>query len=386
MSASPNARASRPPAPAQRLLWLPAWPVLAALALLYGALTALRRAAYRCGWLRSERAACAVLSVGNLTAGGSGKTPLVDWLLRAAQAAGRRPVAISRGYRRQGRSDVIRVRAEDGLPPDPLAMGDEPALLARRNPDVPVYVARRRALAARLAARWDAPGLIVLDDGFQHLPLARDLDVVLVDARQGLGNGHLLPLGPLREPLRAARRAHAVLIARAGLGDADGVQRLRRRIEGALGGAVPVFTSDYRPVHLRRLDGAAELPLATLQGQAVQLVCGIAQPAGFVRSVEALGARVAGLQAHPDHFAYPDAEVARLGAALVAAGVADAAGDAAAERAAPGPRWLTTEKDAVKLAGRLTPAERLWVLEMEVIPDAAAQAFFFDFLARDSLE
>jgi tetraacyldisaccharide-1-P 4'-kinase len=95
---------------------------------------------------------------------------------------------------------------------------------------------------------------------------------------------------------------------------------------------------------------------------------------------------VAGLQAHPDHFAYPDAEVARLGAALVAAGVADAAGDAAAERAAPGPRWLTTEKDAVKLAGRLTPAERLWVLEMEVVPDAAAQAFFFDFIARDSLE
>ena len=351
------------------------WPVRALLALVYGALTALRRGAYRRGWLRTERAACPVLSVGNLAAGGSGKTPVVDWLLREAARAGCRPVVISRGYRRQGRSDVIRVKGAEGLPPDPLRLGDEPALLARRNPQVPVYVARRRALAARLAALWDRPGLIVLDDGFQHLGLARDLDVVLVDARQGLGNGRLLPLGPLREPLRAARRAHAVLISKTAPGAAEA---LRERIAAALGGALPVFTCDYRPAGLRRLDDGARLPPEALRGRPVRLLCGIAQPEGFERTVEALGARVAGLEAWPDHHAYPPEHLERLAAALADD---DLGGDPAAE-----PHWLTTEKDAVKLAGRLRHPERLWVLEMEVLPDAAARAFFLDFIARCTLE
>jgi tetraacyldisaccharide 4'-kinase len=349
-----------------------AWPLLALLAGLYGALGALRRHAYRRGWLRTERAACPVLSVGNLTAGGSGKTPLVDWLLRAAAQAGCRPVAISRGYRNRSASDVIRCRAAEGLPPDPVAMGDEPALLARRNPDVPVYVARRRALAARLAALVDRPGLIVLDDGFQHLRLARALDVVLIDGQAGLGNGRLLPLGPLREPLRAARRAHAVLIAKA---EPDEAEPLRARIAAALGGTVPVFTSAYRPAALRRLDGGPELPLEALRGRAVHALCGIASPQGFVRTVEALGARVERLHAHADHFAYPQAALQALEAAL----------DADPEAAA-GPRWIATEKDAVKLAGRLAGAERLWVLEMAVHPDPAAQAFFFDFIARCTIE
>ncbi|HKI98625.1 MAG TPA: tetraacyldisaccharide 4'-kinase [bacterium] len=344
------------------------WPLLAVLAGVYGALTALRRLAYRRGWLRQARASCPVLSVGNLTAGGSGKTPLVDWLLRAARQAGCRPVAISRGYRNRTRSDVLRVRAAEGPAPDPVAMGDEPALLARRNPEVPVYVARRRTLAARLAALVDRPGLIVLDDGFQHLRLARDLDVVLIDAQQGLGNGWLLPLGPLREPLRAARRAHAVLITKAAPGEAEA---LRGRIATALGPAVPVFTCDYRPARLRRLDGNAELPPEALHGAEVRLLCGIARPQSFVHSVEALGARVMGLEAHEDHYAWPDDACAALGAAL-----------AADSAAAGAPRWLTTEKDAVKLTGRAQPAERLWVLELEVVPDPAAQAFFFDFIAR----
>ena len=360
-----------PPSP----LWMP---LLAPLGLLYRVLTALRRAGYALGWLRAERAACPVISVGNLTVGGSGKTPLVDWLLRAAQEAGCRPVAISRGYRNRTEADVMRVRLADCGPsagggPDPAALGDEPTLLARRNPQVPVYVARRRVQAARLAAAWDAPGLIVLDDGFQHLRLARDLDVVLVDAQRGLGNGRLLPLGPLREPLRAARRAHAVLISKASLGDAEA---LRARIRTALGPAVPIFTSDYRPVRLRRLDGGAELAPEALHGVEVRAVCGIAQPDGLRQTLAQLGARVVSLQAHGDHHAYSEADVQALDAALAAAPGA----------AATQPQWITTEKDAVKLAGRIQGAERLWVLEMEVLPDTQAQAFFFDFITTRGLQ
>lgn len=353
--------------------WL-AWPLLALLAGVYGALAALRRTAYRRGWQRAARAACPVISVGNLTAGGSGKTPVVDWLLGAALRAGRHPAALSRGYRNRSASDVIRVRTTDWMTapasqnagPDPAALGDEPAMLARRHPDLPIYVARRRALAAHVAALWDAPDLVVLDDGFQHLALARDLDVVLIDAALGLGNGRLLPLGPLREPLRAARRAQVVLITRAAPGTAAD---LRARVSTALGPAVPVFTCALEPARLRRLDGADEKSPEVLHGQEVRAFCGIARPAGFVRTLEALGARVASLQVHADHFAYPDDTVADLDAAL--------AGDPAAAEA---PCWVTTEKDAVKLTGRLQHADRLWVLELEVRPEPAAEAFFFDFM------
>jgi tetraacyldisaccharide 4'-kinase len=348
-------------------------PLLAVLAVLYGGLSALRHAAYRLGWRRVERAGCPVLSVGNLTVGGSGKTPLVDWLLRAALAQGRRPAALSRGYRARSAAHVLRVRADEGGLPDPVAMGDEPALLARRNPAVPVYVARRRTLAARLAAAWDRPELLVLDDGFQHLALARDLDVVLVDAQQGLGNGRLLPLGPLREPLVAARRAHAVLITKANLGDAE---TLTRTLRAALGPTPPVFRAEYRPHRLLRLDEQAELAPEALRDMPVRLLCGIAQPRGFAATVEALGARVASLEARTDHHDYGAEELERLAVRMTE--------ETGAEDG--GARWLTTEKDAVKLRGRLRTPERMWVLEMEVVPEAAAQAFFFDFIARAGLQ
>jgi tetraacyldisaccharide 4'-kinase len=139
---------------------------------------------------------------------------------------------------------------------------------------------------------------------------------------------------------------------------------------------VPVFTARYEPACLRSLDGAAEQPPDALRGATLRLLCGIAQPRGFARTVEALGARVVTLEAYPDHHPYDDAHLARLVAELIADVEADA-----------GLRRLTTEKDAVKLAGRLPDeaARRLWVLEMAVQPDDAARAFFFDFIRRRGL-
>lgn len=348
------------------------WPLLFVLSLLYRLAVLLRTAAYARGWLKPHRAACPVISVGNLAVGGSGKTPLVEYLLRESLRAGKRPVCLTRGYRGHSRAALMRVRVSEGLPADPVALGDEPAMLARRNPDVTLYVGRARRSAARLAALWDAPELIVLDDGFQHLPLARDLDLLLIDAERGLGNGRLLPLGPLREPLRAGRRADAVLITKANLGDA---QAVRRQVEQALGDGLPVFTCDYTPRRLKRLDGAAERPPCALAGQPVNLVCGIASPTGFVRSVEQLGAQVATVRCYPDHHDYGSDDLEWLDAALAEV----------AEGADAPPRWLTTEKDAVKLVGRLRHPERLWVLEMAVVPDADARAFLIEFIEKSGI-
>jgi tetraacyldisaccharide 4'-kinase len=339
------------------------------LAPLYLALVALRLAAYRVGLLRARRAAGPVISVGNLTVGGSGKTPLAEYLLREAARAGLRPALLSRGYGRRGRSHVARVRLEEGTLADPVALGDEPAMLARRNPAVPVYVGRNRFLCARAAAILDAPDLYVLDDGYHHLRLARDLNVLLIDAERGLGNGRMLPWGPLREPLSAIARADVVLLAKANLGDPEA---LLRRL-GGLGVKAPVFRCDFLPARLVRLDGAATLPPAALAAVQVSLLCGIAQPRGFVRAVEGLGARVGTVVAHRDHYPYPAGDLPGLEARLAAA---------APDR----PEWVTTAKDAVKLAGRLAAADRLWVLEMEAVPEPAAREFFFDYLRRLKLK
>jgi tetraacyldisaccharide 4'-kinase len=265
------------------------------------------------------------------------------------------------------------VRLNDGGLALAEEMGDEPCMLARRNPAVPVYVGRNRAAAGRLAEIVDRPNVIVLDDAFQHLRLARDLNVLLVDAEQGLGNGLLLPLGNLREPAAAMRRADVVLITKAGLGDAEA---LRRRLETWLPGPdgtgeaarVPVFSCGYSSQRLMRLDGGASLPLSTLRGTETSLWCAIAQPEGFRKSLEGLGATVREMRAFRDHHPYTAAELAGLDLRL-----ADAPADAA--------QWLTTSKDAVKLQGRLEHEDRLWVLEMEVVPEPAARAFFFDFLS-----
>jgi tetraacyldisaccharide 4'-kinase len=336
----------------------------------YGALVRLRLAAYRRGWARTRRAGAPVVSVGNLTVGGSGKTPFAEYLLRLALRAGLRPVLLSRGYGRRGRARVARVRAAEGTPPDPAALGDEPALLALRNPDVPVYAAARRWQAARLAMILDAPGLFVLDDGFQHLGLARELNVLLVDAERGLGNGRLLPWGPLREPVAALERADVIVITKANLGAAEA---LRTRLAGPLGATVPIFYCDYVPERLASLDGKSVLPPGSLAGQDVFLLCAIAQPEGFRATVAALGASIAGTIALPDHHPYRAAELPALAERLSTQGGAAA-------------RWITTEKDAVKLRGRIPAPERLWVLEMAVAPEPAAETFFFDSLRRLAIQ
>jgi tetraacyldisaccharide 4'-kinase len=257
------------------------------------------------------------------------------------------------------------VRAADGVPVDAAAIGDEPALLALRHPEVPFYVGAERADSGRLAKILDAPDLLVLDDGYQHLRLARDLNVLLVDAQRGFGNGRVLPVGPLREPLSALARADVIVITQANLGDADAVQQRLAQ----LGARQPVFRCTYEPARLRRLDGGAELPVAALKDARVSLLCGIAQPEGFREVVRQAGAQVTGLRAFPDHHRYSPQDLAAVETAL--------------EATDPGRlNGVTTEKDAARLRGTLEHPERLWVLEMEVVPEPAARAFFFDSLRR----
>ncbi len=351
----------RPGLPLRLLRWL-LWP----LSPVYGLVVWLRLFLYRRGWLPVHQAAVPVVAVGNLTLGGSGKTPVVETLLRMAQRQGHRPAILSRGYGGSTGSFLLRTRMDEGMPARPELMGDEPFLLASRNPQVPVIVGKERVEGARLAVIQDGATLLLMDDGYQHLRLKRDLNVLLLDGQTGLNSARLLPLGNLREPLQGLHRADVILITKV---EPEQGAALREELQGRFHPSAPIFTAGYRPVRLRRLDGVATLPLASLHGKKLAALCAIAQPEGFAGALVAQGAQVEQRLFFRDHFSYPAAELTRLEHRLAQAHPDE-------------PYWITTEKDAVKLRGRLTSGERLWVLEMEVILEPAAAEFFSAFFAE----
>jgi tetraacyldisaccharide 4'-kinase len=272
------------------------WP----LSLLFGALAGLRRLLFRLGLLRTEGAGVPVLVVGNVIAGGAGKTPVVMAIVRHLQARGWRVGVVSRGYGRNGR-DCREVLADS----DPAQVGDEPALI-RRNTGAPVFVAARRIEAAR-ALRQQHPEvqLIVSDDGLQHLALARDIEICVFDDR-GVGNGWLLPAGPLREPW--PRRCDLVLHT----------------------GERPAFAgyTGRRALadHALKSDGT-QVPLAALAGRPLVAVAAIARPQSFFQMLAARGLTPARCIALPDHHDFSDWSLSLE----------------------PGTLLLCTEKDAVKL-------------------------------------
>ncbi len=296
---------------------------------LFGGVAALRRALYARGLLRSTRVAARVVIVGNIVVGGSGKTPLVAWLAAELRARGVAVGIVTRGY--GGRQRVPRLLAADATD---AAIGDEARWLARET-GVPVAVGRDRVAAARLLIEAHHPAIILADDGLQHYRLARDVEIVAVDAARGFGNGKQLPAGPLREPPARIGRAHAVVLKGAGdppLPPGPAVFRMRY----ALADAVP-------------LAGGPARPLAEFRDTPVRALAAIADPESFFHALETTGLAI---ERHPlpDH-----APVAEVAAAL------------GADRP-----LLMTDKDAVKLAA---PPAHAWRVPLAVAfteADAAA--------------
>jgi tetraacyldisaccharide 4'-kinase len=294
---------------------------------LYGLIGRLRRKLYRTGVLSVYRAPVPVISVGNLTVGGTGKTPMVDYLVKWLQGRGRRVAVVSRGYGGQGAGRVGVVCAGEGplLPPE--VCGDEPYLLAQRNHRALVLVAPRRAEGIRLAVERYAADVILLDDGFQHLPVARDLDIMLLDARRPFGNGHLLPAGLLRESPAALSRAGAVVLTRS-----DGTENPGTNL------TCPLIRCRHRlAVEAVSLSGE-NLPLINLAGQRGVAFAGIADPDNYFAALAAQGLHLVRTLPLADHVAYDRDTLALL---------ADAARDA--------DFLVITEKDGVKLSTAQLP-------------------------------
>jgi tetraacyldisaccharide 4'-kinase len=259
--------------------------------LAFRALVALRRALYRCGALPSVRLPVPVIVIGNLTAGGTGKTPLVLWLVDELARRRRKPGIVCRGY--GGTAASPRAVAPGD---DPVLVGDEPALLAERA-GCPVWIGADRPAAARaLLAANPGCDVIVCDDGLQHYRLQRDVELAVEDER-GFGNGFMLPAGPLREP--ASRPVDARVINRSGEAGPANPQ-----------GATPAFAMRLVPSGLVRVsDPRARLPAAEIAGKRLHAVAGIGDPGRFFRSLERIGLRVT---AHPfpDHHRFSPEDLA----------------------------------------------------------------------------
>jgi tetraacyldisaccharide 4'-kinase len=292
---------------------------------LYGIGTAVRGEAYRRGWLRRQRLGRPVVSVGNLTAGGTGKTPLVRWLGERLSKQGLRPAILTRGYRRQNGPDAILIPPKPDRAPEPCDVGDEAAWLARALPDVAIGVSADRFRIGQIITESFPVDVFVLDDGFQHLTLARDVDIVTLDATRRVSDREILPAGLQREPCSALARAHLVVITRTELADPLRLETLVRRIHAG----VPIVRACTAPDHLIELPAGNAFPLETYRDRPIHAFCGLGNPEAFFRDLRLWGFNVIRESVFPDHHLYRNLRFARGG---------------------PAAALLTTEKDAMNLA------------------------------------
>jgi tetraacyldisaccharide 4'-kinase len=320
----------------------------------YRGAVAARNRLYDWGILRQERLPCPVISVGNLTVGGTGKTPTVILIATMLKEKGHRPAVLSRGYGGAAGAPINTVSDGERILMGWKDAGDEPLLIATALPGVPVLTGPERIRTGRTAIERYGADVLILDDAFQHRALFRDLDIVLLDSAHPLGNGFLLPRGPLREPQEALRRAH--LLIRTGGPES----------EHSLPGlpSLPSFRGVHRPQELVEATTGRALSLAELRGKKVCAFAGIGNPEAFRRSLAALETEIVSFRAFPDHHPYGSSDLEAL---------RRLAGESPAERI------VTTEKDGIRLADFPDFLKEVSFLRigMEVTPaDAFAELLF----------
>lgn len=318
------------------------------LSYLFTGLVLLRLWAYRQGLLKHHTLGCQVVSVGNLTVGGTGKTPVVELLAGSLERNGRKVAILSRGYKKKKRKRGLKQRGLDLLhgqvdlePPlvvsdgrrllvEPVFSGDEPYMLAKNLKNVAVIVGKNRVLSGQYAIRKLKCDTLILDDGFQHLALKHRLDIVLVDRTNPFDNERTLPRGLLREPIRNIKRAGFIFITKS---NGDGAVELRTRLR-ELNPTAEISECRHCPRYLQYLHKEETEPLSWLQGKRVLALSGIAVPGGFERELVHHGATVVEHVIFADHHRYTLQEILDL----VQQGV-EAKVDAI----------VTTEKDAVRI-------------------------------------
>ncbi len=319
--------------------------ILLLLSLPYGLLISLRKLLFAAGIFRRKKLDQHVISVGNLTLGGTGKTPAVMSIAEVILKHGGHPVVISRGYGRRDEGAITVVSDGIRLCADAAAGGDEPVLIASKLTGVPVVADSDRFRAGRFAQDRFNMDTVILDDAFQHIGLRRDLDIVLLDATDPFGNGRLFPAGILREPLSGLARADAILIT--GVDRAVDLPSLKRTVSSRT--RAKIFSSQVIPTDLVDVMSGERKPLAALRGTSAVAVAGIARPAAFVSLLRSLGTEIKKECLFCDHYIYTKSDLAA---------VYQTAADTKVNMI------VTTEKDGVRL--RNLKPQGIWALRVEL--------------------
>jgi len=323
--------------------------------LLYGIGVRFRFFLYHIGIFKTEKLNCKVISIGNITVGGSGKTPMAIFLAQKFLENGKRPVILSRGYKGKIK-DIGVVSDGKSILLTPNQAGDEPYLMAAKLKNIPVIIGKDRYKTGLYAIEKFKPNVIILDDGFQHIRLYRDVDIVLIDLRKGFGNGHLFPLGMLREPLSGLKRGTFFLM--------KGIKPLfeknasqifislikglaKARPNGAIEHCFGYFT--YESKNICDLFNNDRLDVSILKNKRVIALSGIADPKSFKDTLEELGASVIKEIALPDHHSYTHKDI------QIIAGEAENVD-----------MVITTAKDAVKLKSFSIEHLPIYALDIEV--------------------
>jgi tetraacyldisaccharide 4'-kinase len=296
-----------------------------------------------------------VVSLGNLTVGGTGKTPAAAMIAKWALEQDCRPAILSRGYGGRSRRKVLEVSDGRAIFAPPFEAGDEPYLLAKKLKGVPVIISKARYDAGLLTHQKHGTDFFILDDGFQHIGLERDLDIVLLDATRPFGNVHLLPRGPLREPLDHLKRADAFMITRSAESPAPILMDfLKKKFP-----AKPIFRSRHMPEKIVFPRSWKTYGPAFLLGKRVAAFCGIAKPEQFRDTLKKLGAEMVFFRVFPDHHSFSRAEIEEM---ILTAKTADC--------------LITTEKDWVRIESLGVHEDKLAYLAVlfELIPEK--ESFF----------
>ena len=331
--------------------------ILKGISCIFAAIVALRYFLYRVGLKRRHPLGIQVISIGNVTAGGTGKTPVTEIFARTLAAEGRKVAILSRGYRRKEAPWWQRLFTDVISPPlvvsdgkhvllDSATGGDEPYMLASNLPGVAVVVDRDRVKAGRYAIKRLGCDTIILDDGFQYQKLKHSIEVLLVDSTNPFGNGNMLPRGILREPVRHLKRADIIFLTKC-RGDVSAVvQEIRKYNKTA-----EIVECTHAPKSLKDVWSREEFPLTWLEGKTTCTLSGIASPKGFENSLRHLGAKVVWCERYADHHSYDSSEI------LYALNrTADMGADA----------LVTTEKDAVRFPRLETSPVRCLYLRIAI--------------------
>lgn len=310
---------------------------------IYGFVVKTRIFFYKKGILRCVRLPVPVFSVGNITVGGTGKTPVVEHIARYLRAKGKRVAILSRGY-------AASIRQENNSSGKNIC-NDEYLLFKENIPDVPHLLNKSRVKGGLEAIKRFQAECLVLDDGFQHLRLARDLNIVIIDALNPFGHEQIIPRGMLREPLEGLKRANMILLSHVDQCSRDKITVITNRLRKITGG-VPVVETVHKPICLESAKDAAKLDIHCLRGKRVFVFCAIGNPVSFRKSIEGLGAEIAGIRVFPDHHVYTLSELQEM--------------NAEAQSMKPD-AIVITQKDRVKIGNNLSIWDfPVWTLKIEI--------------------